>query len=250
MKSENQPDFSRFRVILKKTGYPENIGASARAMLNMGFSDLALVAPRNFDIERIKKTATHEAAIIVDKISIFSSIEEAVSDCGFVAGTTARSGRRRANMCSPAEAAGKMLEAAGKNKTAILFGPEDRGLENADLTFCDILVNIPTRGFSSVNLAQSVMITCYELCRQENVFSEKQVPKLAEKRELESMYNKLDNLMDKAGYKNPENPEWAATRFRQFFSRTGLLSREVALVKSFADRLLNLIDTKTGPPKK
>ena len=234
-----EPVFSNFRIILKHPKYSENIGSVARAMCNMGFSDLALIEPRQLDLEKVKKTATHESADIVNAITIYNTVDDAISDCNYVAGTTARKGRqRRAEMYTPGEASENLISLSAENRIAILFGPEDRGLQNEDLFCCDTLINIPTFAFSSINLAQSVMILCYELFNTGQNPPPRKLPRLAEKNELATMYTNLDKVLLQTGYTNPENPSHTKSKFRQFFSRTGLLSREVSIINGLMQKIL------------
>lgn len=244
MEISSTPDFSSIRIILKNPCYPENIGSSARAMCNMGLTDLALVSPAKIDIDRVKRTATHEAETIVDNISRFDSVEDAIADCSFVAGTTARLGRNRVDIIAPSEAASELTLISGTNQTAILFGPEDRGLQNSDIALCDMLIHISTNGFTSINLAQSVMIICYELCRHGVTASDKPSPRLAGKHELSSMYTMLGSLMEKTGYTNPENPTLSLTRFRRLFSRVGLRAGDVVIIKGFLKKILASLNTE------
>ena len=150
-------------IVLHKPRYSENIGAVARAMCNMGVSKLVVVDPRNFDLFKALKLATHAASTIIEKTKIFTDLREALAPYNYVAGATARLGGQRQVIHNPAEFAKKLIPISLHNQTAILFGPEDKGLSNEDIRFCHRLINIPTAEFSSVNLAQAVMIICYEI---------------------------------------------------------------------------------------
>jgi len=158
-------NFKHISIVLVGTRYPENIGAAARAMLNMGLKQLILVGPENYDLARINKMATHAASAVVEKLKVYDTLKEALAGFNYVVGTTARLGGQRKVVSSPAKLAEKLIPISDQNRIAILFGPEDRGLTNVDLRSCNILVNIPTAEFSSLNLAQAVMIMCYELFR-------------------------------------------------------------------------------------
>ena len=143
------------RIVLQKPRYPENIGSVARAMQNMGLNRLTVVAPMDFDLQRILRLATHSAADIVKKALISDNLADALAACHFVVGTTARMGRQRQMLQTPEKLAGQLVSISQNNRVAVVFGPEDKGLSNEELRHCHALVNIPTAEFSSINLAQA-----------------------------------------------------------------------------------------------
>jgi len=223
-------------IVLKKPRYPENIGAAARAMCNMGFSKLVLIEPENPDIERIKKTATHEAASIVDNMVIVESTENAIENVEYVVGTTARLGKQRRKASNPATLAPHLVTLSQNNRIAVLFGPEDRGLENSDIAYCDALIHIPTFGFTSINLAQAVIITCYELTMSRNE-TKASVPKLAGKRELTEMFRTLEETFADISFVNPEKPDYYVNAFRDFFSRIMPRSKDVVVMRTLLSKI-------------
>ncbi len=216
-------------IVLVRPKYAENIGSAARAMKNMGLKHLVLVTSDRPDPEKMKRTATHEAAELIETIQYVDNVNDALAPHTFVAGTTARLGKKRGAIITPARLAEKIGTLSENDSVAILFGPEDRGLSNTDLELCDILVNIPTRDFTSINLAQAVMILSYELSKTSATPSHK--PRLSNKAELQIMYENLNALLLEIGLHNPENPDLWPGRFRSFFSRFGLRAKEVALVR-------------------
>ena len=147
-------------IVLHRPRYPENIGAAARAMRNMGIEKLIVIDPQNYDLVKICRMATHAASRVVAQMKVCDTLEEALSDFHFVVGTTARLGGHRKVVSSPARLAERLVSISNQNNIAVMFGPEDRGLTNVDIRFCDILVNIPTADFSSLNLAQAVNMLC------------------------------------------------------------------------------------------
>ena len=160
---DNRVNHGNISIVLKGPRYPENIGAAGRAMMNMGFRDLLVVSPENPDPERMFKMATHKAADIVRKISFHDHLADALAPFQYVVGATARLGGERKETLPPWALASRLIPISQNNKVALLFGPEDTGLANEDIQFCHALVNIPTEGFSSLNLAQAVMVVCYEI---------------------------------------------------------------------------------------
>jgi tRNA/rRNA methyltransferase len=223
-------------IILKKPRYPENIGAAARAMCNMGFSNLVLIDPENPDPDRIKKTATHEASSIVDAIQIVDTTAKAVENCEYVVGTTARLGKQRRKASTPVTLCPNLVDISQNNRIALIFGPEDRGLENSDIEYCDALIHIPTFGFSSLNLAQAVMVVCYELTLTRTA-KQHVVPKLAGKKEITEMYSALEKTLEAISYINPEKPEQHLNAFRDFFSRITLRSKEVIILRTLLAKI-------------
>lgn len=224
-------------IILKKPRYPENIGAAARAMCNMGFSRLTVVDPEDYDLSRIKKTATHESSAIVDAITVVDTLEQAVDSLHYLVGTTARLGKNRRKASTPPHLAENLVGLSQENHIGIIFGPEDRGLENADIALCDALVHIPTFGFSSINLAQSVMILCYELAKV-NDTKQQSRPKLAQKNELSDMFRVMTQVFDTIGYVNPQNTDYVINAYKDFFSRIGIRSKDVIILRTFLSKIL------------
>ena len=218
-------------IVLQRPRYPENIGSAARAMCNMGFKDLIVVEPGIWDEERIRRLATHVAGSIVDRMKRFDSLEEALAPFGHVVGTTARLGGQRPVLKSPEFLAQKIIPISRDNRVAILFGPEDRGLTNEDLKRCHQLVNIPTVDFTSLNLAQAVMVICYCLSVAGSAAPPAQAPRLAKRIELDKMYEDLTNTLIEIGYINPENPDYWMIRIRRFFTRMSLRAGEASIVR-------------------
>lgn len=218
-------------VVLVEPQIPENIGSAARAMNNMGVKRLILVKPENCDLSRIQKTATGSSTHIIDDMEVYQSLLEAIGPFHYVVGTTARIGANRPALTTPRLLAQDLISLSSRNKVAILFGPEDRGLSNDHLRLCHTIATIPTALFSSLNLAQAVMIVCYEIF----LASGKQIPpvspRLANKFELEGMYGHLKDVFMKIGFIDPQNPEHWMLNIRRFLSRLPLRAREVKVIR-------------------
>jgi len=218
-------------IVLIGTRYPENIGAAARAMLNMGIERLILVDPQNNDPARVNKMATHAASVVVEKMAVYDNLNEALAEFQYVVGTTARLGGQRKVVSSPAKLARKLIPLSDQNRIAILFGPEDRGLSNVDIRSCHILVNIPTAEFSSLNLAQAVMVVCYELFCFNLDKTGEFAPRLANQHELEAMYDQLKEVLMRISFINPDNPDYFMNNLRHFFTRMQLRAKEVQIIR-------------------
>lgn len=155
-------------IVLVRTRNPLNIGAVARAMANFGCSQLRLVAP--YDLAFREARSAVGASELLANAEVCQSVAEAVADCKVVVGTTAATNRNVSLPLIPLpQAALQIVEAARTGKVALLFGSEKRGLANEDMSYCHWLTRIPTAQQSpSMNLAQSVVVTLYELSRAWN----------------------------------------------------------------------------------
>ena len=132
-------------------------------MKNMGLNDLALVNPRYFPHEDATARASG-ATDVLDAASVVSTLSEALTECVYVAGTSARSRAIAWPSMGPRDCAERMMLEGKKGKVAAVFGPEKTGLHNDDLDLCHTLLTIPTNpDFSSLNLAMAVQVLTYEL---------------------------------------------------------------------------------------
>ncbi len=227
-------------IVLYKPKYAGNVGSVARAAKNMGINKIIVVGTTGLDREAMEQRSTHLAADVLDQITYADSIEAALASFNYVVGTTARLGKARGPFVSPRAAAQTIADLAQKNKIALLFGPEDTGLANAQLRLCQSVVTIPTsREFTSLNLSQAVMILCYEIfIASPSVAGRAEAaPKRALSSETEGMYQQIKELLNKIGFLNPENPEYWMLELRRFFSRAGLLSREVKIIRGICRQL-------------
>lgn len=149
--------------VLVEPKEPGNIGASARAMKNMGFRNLILVRPQSFPSDEASWFA-HNATDILEKAVVHETMNDAVQDMSFVVGTTRREGKSRRIIEPIRELTGRIKSIASCNRVAFIFGREDRGLTNKEIERCGRLMRIPTgKRHPSLNLAQAVLIVAYEL---------------------------------------------------------------------------------------
>lgn len=224
-------------IVLNKPSFPENIGAAARAAKNMGIRELLVVDPYNCDLTRIYRMATHWAEDVVLNMEVYASLREALLSFQFVVGTTARRGSHRQTIIDPRRLVEQLIPISQKNRIALVFGKEDRGLTNEDLRYCHALVTIPTAEFSSLNLAQAVMVLAYELFVASTDPSGVFVPRLATSEELEPMYDDLTKALALINFINPENPEYWMTGVRRFLNRIGLRAREVKIIRGICRQI-------------
>jgi len=224
-------------VVLHKPRFPENIGASARAMCNMGIRRLIVVQPENFDMIRVLRMATQAATAVVTQIQVYETLAEALAPYQCVVGTTVRVGGQRKVIASPETLARDLIPISRQNRIAILFGPEDRGLTNEETRLCHHLLTIPTDRFSSLNLSQAVMVVCYELFKATSDKKEPPSPRLANRHELDGMYAQLRDILVRISYINPENPDYWMNKIRHFGTRMRLRAREVSIIRGICRQI-------------
>lgn len=218
-------------IVLVQPLIPENIGSVARAMDNMGLKKLILVEPKNCDRNRILKPATGTSVDVIEAMEIHEDLKEALKPFQYVVGTTARTGYLRPAMTQPRRLADELIAISKENRVAILFGREDSGLTNDHLYLCHTIASIPTARFPSLNLAQAVMIVAYELFMAGMDTEPRSVPRLANKFELEGMYDHIYSVLKKIGFLNPQNPGHWMVYVRRFLSRIPLRAGEAQLIR-------------------
>ncbi len=232
-----QANLSNFAVVLCEPRYPENIGACARCCKNMGISRLIVIRPENPDWEKMSKLATHEAVDLLENMQTFDDLRTALAGFNYVVGTTARTGRQRRTTIRIKEVASDLAALSNNNQIAILFGSENWGLNNDAISLCHTVVTIPTSDFSSINLAQSVMVICYEIFTAMAANSVV-ASKLANTAELEGMYGHIKDFFAEIDFLNPENPDYWLLNTRRLFSRVRLTSLEVRVIRGFCRKAL------------
>ena len=219
------------RVVLVKTRFPENIGMAARACANMGCPALHLVEPERWIREKAVPLATPKGVPVLDDIHIHTTLSDAVCDANLVVGTTARTGGWRREIISPRQASTEIAEALSRDeKIAVVFGPEDRGLDNAEITACQRLVTIPTDGeASSLNLAQSVLLVLYEFAnavrdKGKNISTPHAASMTAG--EMARFFDAFKAMLLQLDCLHGDNPDYFFLPWQRFFSRAGLRRHE------------------------
>ncbi|WP_027720372.1 RNA methyltransferase [Maridesulfovibrio zosterae] len=227
---------SNLSVILFGTKYPENVGSSARAMTNMGCSNLTLVSPASWDMEKAMPLATVKARDIVEKAAVANTLSEALIGHAKVYGTTARTGGWRKGVLTPSAAAPLIVKQlrAGE-KVAIVFGPEDRGLTNDETQLCSRLINIPTSNEnSSLNLSQAVLIILYECFRKalDKPYAPAGPPeeRSTSFEEQEILAANLQETLLAIDFLKADNPDYWMMPVRRFMSRLDIKRNEFNLL--------------------
>ena len=233
------------RIVLVGTTHPGNIGAVARAMKNMGIQDLALVSPLRFPHN--EATARASGAVdILKNASVTDSLAEAIKDCVYVAGASARSRSINWPTLEPRECAGKLLEESQAGPVAAVFGPEKYGLTNEHLDLCDALLTIPTNpDFSSLNLGMAVQVLTYELRAagiDRSPSSYEADAPLATSADMEYFYTHLEDVLTDLEFLNPDNPRHLMRRLRRLFIRARPDQNEVNILRG----ILAAVERKGG----
>lgn len=154
----------RFPIILVSPARPENIGAAARAMKTMGFTELRIVAS-DADSKPEARWVAHGSGDILDNVQHYETLADALRDVDFTIATTARSRAKFHFYATPQELV-PLLEEKRQwvGTAALVFGREDSGLTNEELELADVLTGVPmVADYPSLNLGQAVMVFCYQL---------------------------------------------------------------------------------------
>ncbi|CCH48961.1 RNA methyltransferase [Pseudodesulfovibrio piezophilus] len=223
-------------VVLFRPKFPENIGSTARACLNMGVTKMIIVDPYNFNMDKALPLATAHAKHVLENARICETLPEALEGFTAVYGTTARTGGWRKGIMSPstlAKVVDERLHTGGK--VALVFGPEDKGLTNEETSLCSGLMTIPTsREGTSLNLAQAVVIVLYECFKQ--ALSKPFVPdgppeeRPTTIQEQETLFANLQESLLAINFLKEDNPDYWMLPVRRFFSKINLKRNEFNLL--------------------
>lgn len=237
------------RIVLSHTSHPGNIGATARAMKTMGLRKLYLVNPKSFPDSEADARASN-ARDILETAHVCSNLTEALGDTFLAAALTARRRDLPHPTYSARQAAAELVHQAHHHPVALLFGRESAGLTAAEISHCQLTVQIPANpDYSSLNLAAAVQIMAYELrmvLEESDVVqhSASRLPEAASLQEVEGLHHHLEQIMISSGFLDPEQPKHLMRRMRRLFARTRLEKEEVNILRG----LLTAVDPY-HPPK-
>jgi tRNA/rRNA methyltransferase len=222
-----------FRVILVEPLYSGNVGSAARVMKNFGFSELVLVSPCELDL-KARVMAVH-AYDIIESARIEFSLRDAVKGSNIVVGMTGNPGKTdnkhmRLPALTPRKLKEKFIDAGGV--ISLIFGREDRGLENEEIEMCDIIVNIPTSPeYPSMNLSHAVSVVLYELSDVTGGTTY-----LADHSDIELLYEHIDEMLDDVEYKEHKEDK-TKLMLRRILGRAELTGREVQTLRGVLRRI-------------
>jgi tRNA/rRNA methyltransferase len=232
-------------IILVEPQLAENIGSTARAMLNFGLTKLRIVNPRpSWPSDRAMEVSSG-AGIVLQQAEVFRSLAEAVADLRVIYATSARPRDMVKEIVTPRRAAQELREheAAGI-KVGVIFGPERTGLLNEDIALADRVVTVPLNpDFSSLNLAQAVLLIAYEW----HLAADDTPPHSfrygdgapAEKHHLMSFLTRLEAELDECGFLRQSHMRPTMVRnIRAMFGRASLTDQEVRTLHGILTELV------------
>jgi tRNA/rRNA methyltransferase len=257
--SPARPDdaFASTRFVLVEPSHPGNVGAAARALKTMGFSQLVVVAPKIAFVTREPEAIAMASGAddVLAAAQVVETLADALTGVHWSIALTARSREYGPPQMAPRAAAEKACEFADQGQggnsgvIALVFGNERVGLSNADVERCSALAHIPANpAYSSLNLAQAVQVLAYELrlallSRAEAspaiaAESPTTVAPSASSDEIEGMYAHLEEALVTLDFLDPANPKKLMSRLRRLFSRSGLEHEEVNILRGIAKHIL------------
>ena len=230
---------SNIHIVLVHPLYGGNVGSVCRAMDNAEFSSLRLVAPHDLNLEEARWMACKAEEILKNREE-FSTLQKAIADCSLVVGVSARTGSYREHALPPREMAPKIVAAAKKGNVALVFGREDHGLSNEDLSLCGEIICIPSNPKNhSLNLSHAVMVCCYEiyLAGFQNKPSDQESPEISSE-----LREKMFEMWEKTLLEMEFMPEGKAPHMmmiiKRILSRGCLTEQEAHVMMSIARKSL------------
>jgi TrmH family RNA methyltransferase len=224
----------QIRVVLVCTSHPGNIGAVARAMKNMGLTQLVLVNPLEFPHPEATARASG-ADDVLQKARVVGSVREAVADCGFVAATTSRDRDQYFRVLDVRDAAVRAVQETQRGPVALLFGAERMGLTNEELEQAHVLVRIPASPeYASLNLSMAVQLVAYEVYRARGAGWAAQEPDapLATPAEMELLYEHFGRVLEEIHFRDRTTKGGhLMMRIRRFLQRAELDHNEVNILR-------------------
>lgn len=233
-------------IILVGAQLGENIGTVARAMLNFGLTDLRLVSPRpGWQMERAVK-ASAGAEALIEAHRLFDTVDAATADLGYVVATTARQRDMVKPVVTPAAMAEAMhaRQSESHPQSGILFGCERTGLDNDDISLAGAICSVPLNpDFSSLNLAQAVLVMGYEWFQASDDTPTEKLDlhdaRPAKRGEINAMFAHLESALDAAGFLAPPEKKPAMARnIRNIFNRSALTEQDVQTLRGIVNALL------------
>lgn len=243
---------TRIRVVLDEPQDPVNIAAVVRAMKNMGLHDLRLVRPSEYDASRIHFVA-HDSDDIVANIRHCDTLDEAIAGCVCVAAYTARRRAAKRRVADPREAAEELVRLVADGEGALLFGREDRGLDNEALDRAHLVVTIPTTDYASLNLAQAALLAMYELRRAAPEHARVRRPPRkdappATTEQFERLFADVERALVAIDFFKTRNEALVLRSFRSLAFRAAPDAREIELLRAMSIEVFRALERARQRP--
>lgn len=239
--------------VLVEPQSPGNVGAAARALKTMGFTNLLLVNPCD-PLAPEARMMAHASHSILENARRYPSLPEALEGMNFVVAATQRKREFNYPFFTPAELSEKIVSITQEHKVAIVFGREKNGLSNAELACCHAITTIPAWvKHPSLNLAQAVMLYCYEFFQRSFNDEKKYHWRLAEYREIEKLFEHVEASLKKVNFKPRAGWSDFMMRFRRVLGRSNLEKRDVRMLhKVFQafDEQIRILESRQASSKK
>src|SRR5687768_11541527 len=220
------------RVVLVDPNHPGNIGAVARAMKNMGLTELHLVRPKSFPHAEATARASG-ADDVLEAARVHEEFEDAIADCGLVVGTSSRQRHLTWDLVEPRDCAPLIVQTAQVSNVALVFGSEKYGLLNVELSRCNLLVTIPTAAeYASLNLAMAVQVIVYELWLAMRPGTPAQQPPEsppATGDDMARLYEHFEVVLEEINFR--DRTGYLMTRIRRLFNRARLDQNEMNILR-------------------
>ncbi len=234
-------------VVLVQPQHPGNIGATCRAMKNMGLKRLRVVDPARKDMEQARWMAAG-ARDLLENMETFDRLDDALADVTNIAGTTARTRHWRIPVLGARNLGAYLLPRAANNRVAILFGREDFGLPNEVAGRCDVLVQIPTAALKSLNLAQAVLIVTYDLMMSCYPEPPEEPRTLAPWPDRVRLVTALMQLARRVEYQQSRNQEQVKAMMHGMAGRLALDRQEIRNILGFVRKINHHLTFAGLPP--
>lgn len=237
------------KVVLVGTSHPGNIGSAARAMKVMGLTNLVLVDPQ-CEVDEQTLALAAGAADIAQNADIVETLNDAVSDCSLVVGSSARSRTLEWPMLEPRECGEKFVQEGKSAPVALVFGRERTGLTNEELQLCHYHACIPANPeYSSLNLAMAVQTFSYEirmayLQQQQSQYDVEPEVEYPRHKELEMFYTHLEKVAKHTQFISDDQPGKVMNKVRRLFNRARPESQELNILRGILSSVEKTISNK------
>jgi tRNA/rRNA methyltransferase len=235
------------RIVLVRPRDPRNVGAACRAMKCMGLRTLSIVVDGLLDPTQAR-TLAHYAADVLDGASLHTDVREAIGDAVLVAGTTRRRGRNRKYFTLFPEQLAQKIASIRTGTVAVLFGNEETGLTDEELSLCNLAVSIPASSeFPSLNLSHAVQVVCYEIHRALKAGHLTPFTPIGAAA-VNDLVTVITGSLESIGFFTQVTPRQMGVYFKDIIARAGLSVNEAKRLGVIFRKIAGLASRNRAPP--